>query len=249
MIGEPIYDLEELATWNMHIHTAFSLCAKPEMRIVDIVREARNAGLTQIAITDHFNTANLDRMEQIRTLKTELAEAGWNEPNLKILYGAELSAYGVGKFLDPLEVNILLDYRLYTYNHYQLDFWEHPEDKSPRGYVDHALRILTGIFREKRADSIAHPFIGRFIHCFEDRTMVTRAITDNELGDIMVLGKENCCAWELSVNSILADPDFGRRYWRIGKEAKVVFNLATDAHRLRDIDPHNLLNQVKAILL
>jgi histidinol phosphatase-like PHP family hydrolase len=248
MIGEPLYDLEALAAWNMHIHTTFSGCAKPEMRIGDIAREARSAGLTQIAITDHYNTANLDRPEQIRKLKAELAGEGWDDPNLKILYGAELSAYGVGKFLDPPEVNTALDYRLYSYNHYHLDFWEHPEDKSPRGYVDHALRVLASLFGEKRADSIAHPFIGRFIRCHEDRTLVTRAITDSELGDIMTLGKESGSAWELNLNSILADPVFGRRYWRIGREVKVVFHLATDAHQLREIDPRKLLGQVKSVL-
>jgi histidinol phosphatase-like PHP family hydrolase len=249
MIGEAIYDLDELAAWNMHIHTTFSGCAKPEMKIAGILQEARRAGLKQIAITDHYNSADVDRVAQIKILRAELLEEGLDGPDPKILYGAELSAYGVGKFLDTLEVNAALEYRLYSYNHYHLDFWEHPEDKSPKGYVDHALRVLTSLFAEKRADSIAHPFIGRFIRCYEDRTLVTQAIRDSELGDIMTLGTVSGSAWELNLNSILADPVFGRRYWRTGREVNAVFHLATDAHRLSQIDPRNLLGQVKSVLL
>jgi histidinol phosphatase-like PHP family hydrolase len=128
MIGEAIYDLDELAAWNMHIHTTFSSCAKPEMKIAGIIQEARRAGLKQIAITDHYNSADVDRLSQIKILRAELAEAGLDGTDLKILYGAELSAYGIGKFLDTPEVNAALEYRLYSYNHSHLDFWEHPED-------------------------------------------------------------------------------------------------------------------------
>ena len=37
---EKTYDIDELIRYNMHIHTRFSRCAKPEMVAADIVKTA-----------------------------------------------------------------------------------------------------------------------------------------------------------------------------------------------------------------
>ena len=50
---EKTYDIDELIRYNMHIHTRFSRCAKPEMVAADIVKTAQEAGLEMIALTDH----------------------------------------------------------------------------------------------------------------------------------------------------------------------------------------------------
>jgi len=215
------------------------------MTAPNVLECAKNNHIKIIAFTDHYNSKDTKIINNNENLKKQ-AEAC--NTNIKVLYGSELSAYGIGKYLDDIDINQQLGYRLYSYNHYHLEYWEHPEEKTPRGYVNHALALLEHLLKSKRADCIAHPFIGRFIRCFDDRTLVTKEIKDNELGDILELGKDNEVAWELNVNSIIADPEFGRRYWNIGKEVGVVFNMGTDAHRLQYISTLQYLEKIKEIL-
>lgn len=244
-IQEPTYDLKELIRSNLHIHTTFSPCAKPEMIARDIVETAVKDGIQVIAFTDHYNSTEFDIVGLNRELKKQVEAYG---TDLQVLYASELSAYGVGKFLDDLEVNRALDYRLYSYNHYHLDYWEHPEDKSARGYVEHGIHVLESLFATDRADCIAHPFFGRFIRCLDDRTQVTREMTDQELGDILQKGRDSRVAWELNVPALLSDPEFARRYWNIGRELGVVFHLGTDAHKLESVPTSQFLDRLQQIL-
>jgi histidinol phosphatase-like PHP family hydrolase len=245
IIDEPIYNFNVLAKHNLHIHSIYSGCAKPEMIVSNILECARNSKIQTIAFTDHYNSKDTKILDNNNNLKKQAQEC---DTDINVLYGAELSAYGIGKYLDDICVNQQLDYRLYSYNHYHLDYWEHPEDKTPRGYVNHGLQLLEHLLKSRRADCIAHPFIGRFIRCFNDRTLVTKEIRDNELGDILELGMKYEVAWELNVNSIIADPEFGKRYWKIGKEVGVIFHMGTDAHRLQYIDTLQYLDIIRKIL-
>ena len=99
---EKTYDIDELMRHNMHIHTTFSGCAKPEMTAVNIVETAEKCGLEIIALTDHNyfpdrkNAVAVQRLELLR----QLEEIDYN---IKVYVGAELSAYGPGKFADDIE--------------------------------------------------------------------------------------------------------------------------------------------------
>ena len=249
MDKQPCYNLKELARHNLHIHTKYSLCAKPEMTIDNIIRCAEQHDIKTVAITDHYNNKDFQVLKHNEYLKDQVNKLN---TDIKVLFGAELSAYGIGKFLDPLIVNKKLDYRLYAYNHFHLKYWDHPQDTSPRGYVEYQLRILTALFQSGRADCIAHPFIGRFIRTddiyIHDNTIVTKEIKENELGDIMLLGRECNVAWEINSGAVLGDPNFAKRYWNIGKEVGVKFNFGTDAHRLDQIDSISKAQQVSKIL-
>lgn len=242
---EATYDFEELAKRNLHIHTTHSPCAMPEMNVRAIIQEAENDNLEVISFTDHYNSTDFEIMANNQKLRDQAAQC---DTNVKILYSAELTAYGVGKFLDSIEVNRLIDYRLYAYNHYHMNYWEHPEEKTPRGYVQHAIDVLESLFKTDRADCICHPFTGRFIRCFDDRTLVTKAFTDNELGELLEKGKNSQVAWEINTAAIFGDPDFAKRYWNIGKEVGVVFNLGTDAHSLDYVGTSQYVEQLKKLL-
>ena len=124
---EKTYDIDELARWNLHLHTNFSRCAKPEMNARDIVRAADAAGLEMIALTDHNSPHKPNAVAQQRY--DLMREIDGFERNVKVLIGAELSSYGINKFADDIACDNSLDYRLYTTNHYHQDYWEHPEEK------------------------------------------------------------------------------------------------------------------------
>lgn len=243
---EKTYDVDELMRHNMHIHTVFSGCAKREMTVTDIVKTADKCGLDIIALTDHnsFDRKNAVAAQRLEILK----ELETVEHKVKVYVGAELSAYGIGKFADDIDCDNSLDFRLYTTNHFHVDYWEHPEICTPRAYAEHMLAIMNGVIDSGRADCFAHPFMAGYIHAFPDRHDVTRAFTDNEIGDIMEKANNAEIAWELNTPAVLGDPEFFHRYFQIGKEVGVVFNIGTDAHMLERIDPKQFSEQYKKIL-
>lgn len=245
-LREPCYDIDELKKENLHIHTFYSSCAKPSMDIETIVRQAEKAGLRRIAVTDHFNDPDFPVVEYNEEMRKKVKQLG---AKVDVLFGAELSAYGIDKFLDRTEINKALDYRLYSCNHYHLDYWEHPEDKTPRGYAEHALKVVEALAKSGRADCVAHPFIGRFVKIFEDRNLITNSITDNEIGDILTILKENNVAYELNAGAVIGYPEFARRIWNIGKEVGVVFHMGMDAHRPESVDTADAAENFKKILL
>jgi histidinol phosphatase-like PHP family hydrolase len=243
---EKSYDIDELMRHNMHIHTVFSGCAKREMTVTDIVKTADECGLDIIALTDHnsFDRKNAVAAQRLEILK-ELEQV---EHRVKVYVGAELSAYGINKFADDIECDNSLDFRLYTTNHYHQRYWEHPENKTPRGYAEHMLSIMDKVIDSGRADCFAHPFMAGYIHCFDDSHDVTRAFTDNEIGDIMEKANKKEIAWELNVPAVLGDPEFFHRYFQIGKEVGVVFNIGSDGHALDRIDLKQFADKFKEIL-
>ncbi len=243
---EKTYDIDELAKHNLHLHTRFSGCAKPEMIAADIVKKAEECGLEMIALTDHNypqkkNAVASQRLEILKELEGI-------ETSVKVLVGAELSAYGVGKFADDIECDNSLDFRLYTTNHYHQKYWEHPEIITPRAYAEHMLAIMDCVIESGRADCFAHPFMAGYIHAFDDHHDVTRSYTDNEIGDIMEKADKHEIAWELNVPAVMKDPDFFHRYFQIGKEVGVCFNMGTDGHTLANVNSKQFADDFKRIL-
>jgi len=210
------------------------------MTLADILARAKSANLKIIALTDH-NHPGAPLLGDIRCLKNEMEK---DDADIKVIFGAELSAYGIGKYSDSEEVNRQIDYRLYACTHYNLDYWEQPRDRSPRGYALHMLAVAHELIKSGRADCIAHPFATAYLKKkFQDPTVVTRSVTDAELNDILKLGKERGVAWEINTNVIARDKDFMRRYLTFGKSLGVKFYLGTDAHKLDQIDPKGFLSE------
>ena len=244
-LREVCYDIDELTNANLHVHTSFSGCAKPEMRVRGIVERADELGLEMIALVDHHHRSDAPFIEK-NICDRWLAE--FYEAKVKILYGAELSAYGIGKRSDNPQLNAALDYRLYAANHYHLDFWEQPEDKSARGYALHTIALLTELIKSGCADCIAHPIMGGYVRCLEDKTELTKALSDNELGDLLSLARDNKVAFEINEGAAFGDEEFTRRMWNIGREAGVVFHFGTDAHTLANIDSKKSIDRLRALL-
>ncbi len=247
-LTEKTYDIDELCRNNLHTHSVFSKCSKPEMIFEDMIRAAESFGLDTLAITDHSDLYDeINSVGNYRKLKKRLAKI---DTNVRVLVGAELSAYGVGKFAEPYRIDKEIEFSSYSCVHYHLDYWEQPKDRSPRGYAEHMLKVLSALFDTDRADCIAHPFSPckmKFFGKSESEEML-RSITDNELGDILLKGENAECAWELHKSSVLCYPDFYRRMFFIGREAGVHFSVGTDAHHLRDIDTGDFAVSLKEIL-
>lgn len=244
-LHEPCYEIAQLANSNYHIHTTFSGCAKHQKSLREILTQAEKSGITRIAITDHSPTPSGDLLWQIGKLKKEYTKS---KSGVEVLFGAELSAYGVGQYSETAEIRAKLDYRLFSYNHYHQDFWEHPQERTAEGYKQHAFSLLRTLFDAGQADCVAHPFYGRFMGALEDRLDATRVISDNELGDMLTLGTKAQVAFELNTGAVMSDPEFFHRYFQIGREVGAVFNLGTDAHRIEGVDTWQFVPQLEEIL-
>ena len=239
--------LRSLVRANWHIHTTESACAADVMVPRKILAAAKRAGLGSVALVDHHHPGDGPVENTIARVKKK---AGATRTRVSVVVGAELSAYGVGAFADTPEMNRQVGYRLYACNHYQHPEWEHPRDRSPRGYAEHILAVLRALLPTGRADCIAHPFGNRYLRgLVEDPAEVNRALRDNELHDILLLGKQHNVAWEINTQSCTYDPAFSRRYFRIGREAGVAFRLGTDAHTLEAIDPAPILPALREALI
>ncbi len=249
-LREPTYDIKELLRSNCHIHTTLSRCGKREMTIENIIREAEAAGLKEIALTDHIHPGESWKLKRnVPMLRKQLSEI---EHKIKVRIGAELSAYGEEKYtLKNSEAE--LDFRLYAHNHYHMFGWEQPEDKSPAGYKEHCKKVLTSVITGGKADCMAHPFNDHYIvREFGEKYGfapgdITSLWTDDELGDMLELGKRNGVAWEINLSSCLQQPEFMKRYYHIGKQAGACFLFGTDAHVIADISPtgaYDLLKQI-----
>lgn len=244
-LREPCFDIDELVKENLHVHTPFSGCAKPEMRVKDIVKRAEELKLERVALVDHFNRSHTPMVEKNMADKFVVEMSGTQIP---FLYGAELSAYGVGKWLDSDETNAALDYRLYAANHYHLDFWEQPEEKTARGYAKHTVKVLESLIKSERADCIAHPIHGGYVRALEDKNSLAAAMTDEELYYLMELAKRHNTAWEINIGEALADPELTKRLWRFGKEIGSVFHFGTDAHRIENMDTRAHMDELRQLL-
>ena len=247
-LTEKTYDIDELCRNNMHTHSVFSKCSKPEMVFEDMIKAAESFGLQTLAITDHSDLYDeINSVKNFRTLKKRLEKI---DTNVRVIVGAEMSAYGVGKFAEPYRIDKEIDFCNYSCVHYHLDFWHQPKDRSPKGYAQHMIEVMEALFETDRADSIAHPFSPckmKFFNNAEKEEMLS-LITDTQLGDIMQKGENAGCAWELHKSSCLCFPEFYKRFFYVGKEVGVHFSVGTDAHHLKDIDTSDFAESLKSII-
>ena len=245
---ERTYDVGELVRHNVHTHSVFSKCAKPEMTLESMIRAAEGYGLHTLAVTDHSDPGDdIDSYANFLLLREKLSTI---QTPVRVLLGAELSAYGVGKYAEPYAVDKALDFASYAHIHYHLDTWDQPRDKSPRGYALHNLAVLRALFKTDRADHIAHPFSPCKMPFFNEaqKAETLRAITDNELGDILETGERAEVSWEIHTPTFLRFPAFSRRFFMIGREVGVHFALGTDAHTLAALSTEGLAERITDVL-
>lgn len=241
------YDLDVLARANLHTHTSFSSCALEEMTPEAMVARGRELGLSRLAFTDHFHhdTGDENYLDYVSRIRERTRGLGGD---MELIFGAELSAVGIGARLEKPGTNAALDLRLYSTNHFHCGYWHQPQEKTPRGYALFMLDITRELALSGMADCIAHPFIGGYVNCVEDRRQVSAAITDAELGDVLTLLRDCGVAYEINYRAVLGFPEFSRRFWGLGKEVGVTFTVGTDAHSLADMDTVTPLPDVRRVL-
>lgn len=247
-LTQGIYNIDELAHYNLHIHTCFSGCAKDEMTFENIVKTAENAGLETIALCDHiYRPEDLpDFIENCKMLRKKRDES---DSKIKILIGGEFSCYGTDKYtLKGIELDT--EYRLYAQNHFHVTGWQQGEEKTPEAYKELTKKMLRNLFKDRAADTVAHPLNGTYLRKMMgwEADVLGNCWRDDEIAEILKEGYESGCAWELNAAAFSSDPMLIKRIYNIGKELGVVFTIGTDAHRLESIDTKSFTDALKRIL-
>lgn len=247
-LTQGIYDIDELAHYNLHIHTCFSGCAKDEMTFENIVSTAEKAGLEMIALCDHIYERE-DLPEFIENCNLLRQKRDSLNSNVKVLIGGEFSCYAADDYtLNGIELNT--EYRLYAQNHFHVTGWEQPENKTPEGYKELTKKMLRNLFKNKAADTVAHPLNGNYLRKKMGWAgdVLGNCWKDDEIAEIMLEAYNSGCAWEFNTSAVFADPSLTRRMYNIGKELGAVFTIGTDAHKLENIDPKNFTEELKRIV-
>lgn len=221
------------------------------MTVENILMKAQSAGLTGIALTDHIHPGEAWKLA--RNIPLLRAQTQAVPHTLRVYAGAELSAYGEEKYTLK-NSGTMPEYRLYAHNHYHMFGWEQPEDTSPEGYKEHCRKVMTNVIRSGLADCLAHPFNDHYIvREFGDRFGfrrgdITDLWTDNEIGDLLLLGAQNGVAWEINAKSCRQAPEFNKRLWNIGKETGACFLYGSDSHVLSDIADQDTADFIRMLL-
>ena len=93
-LHEATYDLDELARFNLHCHTHYSNCAKREMTVENIIKEAERCGLEMLSLNDHilFPDELEQHSENNEQLRKEVEATG---TKIKVLIGGEKKAKAI----------------------------------------------------------------------------------------------------------------------------------------------------------
>lgn len=227
--------LLDLAAENWHVHTGASDCAEKEMTPAHIAREAEKAGLKTVALTDHHHPGQGSLLESQAELILKIAEI---KTSVRLVAGAELSAFGVGRFSDSEHENRRLAFRLYATNHYHLSSWEQPREKTARGYKDHMLAATHALLDAGRADCVAHPFQGSYAARASGiaASAISEAYTDAEISLCLEKGKRAKVAFEINLAMLSHEPAFAFRFLRLALETGADLRLGTDAHSLARVE-------------
>jgi histidinol phosphatase-like PHP family hydrolase len=231
--------------FNMHVHTLRSACAKPEMTLEAIDREASRAGLRYVGIADHIDVSEHNPRPILN--REDIQNGTWD---VEFLVGCEATVLSPTRMAVSDEVARSLDYVMVSANHYHLGQVENPVNRSPGDYAKHYLGMLEGVMDWGLADIIGHPFL----HTKLGRRGVVDPVEvldhyDWELVErVLERAANNELSFEIKPGYIELIPEFMGRLVKTGREYGAKFSIGTDAHRLVEIPfPEDFRSKLEGI--
>jgi len=257
-----------IITHDFHIHTNLSICAKSDATLEMYVEKAKELGLKKIAITNHFWDHAVDgwrgkagkfyeiqELEHINKIKSEIDEFNKNNNALKILFGSEAEyCYELHRpAISPKvaeQMEVLLVPNSHTHIVMPKNFYE-PYSKHIQFMIDAFMDIVNSDV-SKYITAIPHPFMA--VCCPYDNRILINKITDDQFKYCFSGAAENNIALEINLDfirnktlsGIYDDPII--RMYRIGKECGCKFTVGTDAHNSEGYNGFTVANSVASIL-
>ncbi|MBN1352884.1 hypothetical protein JXJ21_26075 [candidate division KSB1 bacterium] len=221
--------------YNLHIHSAKSNCAKPEMTLPAIMDRALSADFDLIGISDHIDL----RERPADFLFETKAEIDALNPPIPILAGCETTQIAPHVFALSDETAQALDYVIVACNHYHLPHVEQPPDPTLEAFASHHFQMLEGAILWKYTDIIAHPFCPRVPEAIRndfDFERLERSYSEAQLRNIILLACQHDVAFEINPGYYFRMPRVYKILIAEGKKAGLKFSPGTDAHSLSSVD-------------
>lgn len=222
---------------DFHVHTRFSPCARPEMRVSEIVRQCAARGIRYLGLTDHVAVGTDPAI--FERSRRELS--GVDAP-IDVFLGCEVDILGVGRHLASEAMQSELDFICVAANHFHDPAVDQPTEDSLESAGRHFLEMFRYACTLGFADFIAHPlyvYPGTF-----DPTCV-ELISDDDISDCLAIAKKNEIAMEISPRTLdRGQLYFRMRFLRLCKEAGLKFSIGSDAHRLDTVGMTGVLAPV-----
>lgn len=216
---------------DLHVHTHYSVCARPEMQLQRIVDTAARRGIRFLGVTDHVDAYVGE--EVLEKTRSELGRLGAQELDINIFVGCEADILDVGKHVVTDSMKENLDYIMVSANHFHDPAVAQPGSNSPRDVGRHFLEMFRYACSLEFVDVIAHPLVV-FPGTFSPECLST--LGDEDILEALRLARDNGIAVEISPRGLEPDQfDFRVRFLSLCKEAGLKFSIGSDAHSLARI--------------
>lgn len=241
-------------TYDIHIHTSLSSCAKPDATVDSYLELAKKDGLKLIGFSNHMWDRRIpgasgwykpQTFEHILQIKNEISK---EMDGIKILFGCETEFTHDGTVAISEEVIDQLDYVLVPHSHTHMKLVMPPDiydtDRKHAGFLVSSFMALVGHPLANRFTAVAHPFAPGVD--YSNYRKVQSLITDNQLYECFKAAKEVGLFIEINGSCIIvfADGELSeyRRIYTIAKECGCTFTYGSDSHNIDNRE----LNRVSA---
>ncbi len=219
-----------MLTFNLHVHTWRSACAKPEMLLDAINAAARTARLEFVGLADHIDEFAHNQRPMLNM--EDLSTRSWD---VEFLVGCEATVLSPTRMAVTDEVAQQLDYVMVSANHYHLSSVENPDARDPSAYAEHYLKMLEGVIDWGHADIVAHPFFHTKLRRVLNPLDVLGQYDWDRIEEVVTRAAGAGIAFEIKPGFIRTAPEFFTELLDICRAVGAKISLGTDAHRLIEI--------------
>lgn len=222
---------------DIHVHTRLSPCGQDEMTPGAIIRAAAEQGIEYLGISDHIHPFTDHSI--LDSVREECRAA---PDSIRVFVGCEADIMAVGETVLDTALAAKADFVMVAANHFQDPSVSRPAAGGMRAVARHFLDMFTYAASLELADVIAHPF---FVMPDTYDPLAPAAITEDELRPAVELAAKNHIAVEISRRALTPEQKpFLINFYRVCKQAGLMFAIGSDAHRLADVGRTYLVEQL-----
>jgi histidinol phosphatase-like PHP family hydrolase len=229
--------MPDLPYCDWHIHTKYLKCADATMEIAAIVKESQRAGVTQLGITDHLNSADKLPLHALIRADIEKLDAG-----VDVYFGVELNFTGLdGDFVLNPDIKEQYGFQFAIGGIHET----YLETYDMKRIVDIQHRHHLKTCANPLVDVLVHPYwFGTYE--FENKKWpwfdAMPPIPERYMRELGQAARDTGTAIEINADGIFMNPAFSKRYAEeyiaflsIISEEGACFSVGSDAHNINHL--------------
>lgn len=227
---------------DLHVHTHYSPCGKPQATAAAMVQRAVDKGLAALGFADHYTPLPVtgcpfyaeQRLDVVDRLRAELE--GVSRPNgLALLVGVEADYTLAGEGCIDDEALCGVDHVVCAASHFHLPAAPQPADDSPRAKAVLMVDMARAALKVHGVSIWAHPF-----DCSRMRPLgpILATVTEDEFEALIDLANARQVAIEIN-GGPAQHADYCQAtacFFRLARDMGARFTITSDAHHPDDLD-------------